>query len=268
MSTKISKEDLKSPDQMTKTLREGFVWTTSHSKMVIGAIGAFIVIGVGVSLMNYFTEKKEVSSQEKYFLLEKTYTDKKRGFEEASRAEIMAAQAKDKKAAPAFDPAKKASGDLEKDYGTVVSGFESFIAENPKTKAAQMAAVNLSDIYLTYKKNPEALTALEKVEKGLDKNDVLAGLVWMQMGNVYADRGDCKGAISKWEAITSQKGLAFAHDEAKLRMGLCFETLNDTAKAEALYTEVTKKEDASTTDFAASKEAQKYLRLLKAKQNL
>ncbi|MNT40352.1 hypothetical protein D3C72_1766590 [compost metagenome] len=50
-------------------------------------------------------------------------------------------------------------------------------------------------------------------------------------------------------------------------MGLCFETMNDLAKAEELYTQVTKKEDA-TADFAASREAQKYLRLLKAKKNL
>lgn len=268
MSKKFTKEELKSPDQMTQTLRQGFVWTTSHSKMVIGAIAAFVVIGVGASLANYFSDKKEVSSQEKYFLLEKSYTDKKRGFEEAARAEVMAAQAKDKKAAPAVDPAKKATGDLEKDYGSVVAGFEAFINEAPNTKAAQMAALNLSDIYLSYKKNAEALTALEKVEKGLDKGDVLAGLVWMQMGNVFADRNDCKGAIAKWETITNQKGLAFAHDEAKLRMGLCFETMNDSAKAEALYTEITKKEDTNTADFAASREAQKYLRLLKAKKNL
>nr|BFD66888.1 hypothetical protein HAGR004_19100 [Bdellovibrio sp. HAGR004] len=267
MSTKISKDDLKSPDQVTQTLRQGFVWTTAHSKMVITAIAAFVVIGAGASLMSYFSEKKELTQQEKYFLLEKAYTEKKRAFDEASRAEQMKAQTKDK-AAPAVDASKKATGDMDKDYGTIVSSFEALIVDAPKTKAAQMAALHLSDIYLTYKKNEEAAAALTKIEAGLAKDDVLTALVLMQFGNVLANKGDCKAAIEKWQALASSKSLAFAHDEAKLRMGLCFESLNDVAKAEELYTEVSKKEDVNNTDFAASKEAEKYLRLLKAKKNL
>lgn len=268
MSTKFSKEEMKSPDQVTQTLRQGFVWTTTHSKMVIGAVAAFVVIGAGVSLMSYFSEKKEVSQQEKYFLIEKSYTEKKRGFEEAARAEIVASQAKDKKPAPAFDPAKKATGDLTKDYGTVITGFAAFIADAPNSKAAQMAALNLSDIYASYKMNDEALTTLQKVEKGLDKDDMLTALVWMQMGNLLANKSDCKGAVEKWQTLANNKSLAFAHDEAKLRMGLCYEAMNDLAQAEAVYSEVGKKGDQNTTDFAASREAQKYLRLLKAKKNL
>jgi hypothetical protein len=266
LTTKLTKEDIKSPDQMTKTLREGFVWTTTHSTMVLGAIALFVVIGVGVSIFGYFSDKKETTQQEKYFLIEKNYTETKRGYEEAARAELMAAQAKDKKApAPA---GKKASGDLQADYGTVVSGFEAFLNEDAKSKAAQMAALNLSDIYASYKKNDEALAALQKVEKGLDKDDMLTGLVWMQTGNLLANKNDCKGAVEKWQNITNSKSLAFAHDEAKLRMGLCFESMNDLAKAEEIYTEIGKKEDPATTNFGASREAQKYLRLLKAKKNL
>lgn len=268
MSTKFSKEELKSPDQVTKTLRQGFVWTTAHSKMVIAAVAVFVVIGAGISLAGYFSEKKEVSQQEKYFLIEKAYSEKKRGFEEAVRAEMMAAQAKDKKNVPPVDASKKASGDIQKDYGPEIQGFTAFINDAPTTKAAQMAALNLSEIYMNYKQNDEALSTLQKVEKGLDKSDVLTGLVLMQMGNALANKADCKAAVEKWEAITGNKSLAFAHDEAKLRMGLCFESMNDLAKAEQLYTEIAKKEDQNTTDFAASREAQKYLRLLKAKKNL
>ncbi|MNS59040.1 hypothetical protein D3C72_919860 [compost metagenome] len=269
MSTKLTKDDVRSPDQVTKTLREGFVWTTSHSKIVIGAIMAFIVVGLGASLWSYFSEKKETALQQKYFVVEKAYLDKKRGFEEAARAELMAAQApKDKKAPqpPAVDPSKKASGDLQKDFGTVITGFEALIADAPNTQAARMAALNLSDIYSSNKKFDEALASLTKVEKGLAKNEALTALVLSQMGNLNADKGDCKAAIEKWQSITTHKGLAFAHDEAKLRMGLCYESLSDLSKAEQLYTEVSKKESA-TADFSAAKDAEKYLRLLKAKKN-
>ncbi|MBO9668496.1 MAG: tetratricopeptide repeat protein, partial [Bdellovibrio sp.] len=219
MSTKFSKEDLKNPDQVTKTLREGFVWTTAHSKIVITAVIAFIVVGVGVSIGGYLSEKKEVSTQEKYFSLEKSYLEKKRGFEEAARAEITAANAKDKKAAPAVDPSKKASGDIQKDYGTVIAGFEAMVNEAPKTTAGQMAALNLSDIFSMYKKYDEGLAALNKVEAGLNKSDVTSGLVYMQMGNLLSDKGDCKAAVEKWQVVVGSKAFAFAHDEAKLRQG-------------------------------------------------
>lgn len=268
MTTKISKEDLKSPDQMTQTLRRGFVWTTAHSTMVFAAFGAFVVIGIIVSVVSYLSEKKETTQQEKYFALEKSYTEAKRSFEEAARAEMIAAQTPKDKATPPTSTAKKATGDLQQDYGSVVTGFESFIAEDSSSTAAQMAALNLSDVYLSYKKNDEALAALQKVEKSVDKKDLLGALIYMQMGNVLANKNDCQGAIEKWQVVASSKALDFAHDEARLRMGLCYESMNDPSKAEAIYSEIAKKTDPSATDFAASKEAEKYLRVLKAKKNL
>lgn len=266
MSIKISKEDLKSPDQMTETLRKGFVWTAGHSKIVFAVLGVFIAIGVIYSIISYTTEKKEIAHQESYFLLEKAYSEKKRGFEEADRAVMMATQSKDKKA-EAEALKKKPTGDLEKDYGTEVANFEGFIQTNPQTRAAQMAALNLSEIYMNYKMNDKALAALEKVEKGLDKKDMLTALVFMQMGNAKSAAGDCQSAVMSWQNVVNNKALAFAHDETKLRMGLCYESMNDLAKAEQAYQEVGNS-NAESTDFTASREAQKYLRLLKAKQNL
>lgn len=268
LSTKFTKEELKSPDQVQKTLRQGFVWTTGHSKIIIAAIAVFIVVGLAVGIGGHISESKEQAQQEKYFGVEKQYAKIKAGFEEVARAEAAAAQAKDKKAAPPVDLSKKASGDITKDYGTVLQGFEALIAEAPKSKAAQMAALHVSEIYVNYKQDDKALETLNKIEAGVNKKDVLASLVWMQMGNILANKGDCKTAVTKYQSIADTKTLAFARDEAKLRMGLCYESMNDTAKAEQLYTEVSKNEDPATTDFAASREAQKYLRLLKAKSNL
>lgn len=251
---------------MTETLRKGFVWTTGHSKVVLAVAGAFIAVGVIYSFISYSKEKKEVAQQERYFILEKAYSEKKRSFDEADRAIAVAIQGKDKKA-EAEALKNKPSGDLEKDYSTEVANFESFIQAAPQTKAAQMAALNLSEIYMHYKMNDKALAALEKVEKGLDKKDMLTALVFMQIGNAKADAGDCQSAIMSWQNVVNNKALAFAHDETKLRMGLCYESMNDLAKAEQVYQEIGNS-NAGSTDFTASREAQKYLRLLKAKQNL
>lgn len=253
---------------MTQTLREGFVWTTSHSKVVLSAILVFVVFGAGASIYSYFNTKKETSLQEKYYLIEKEYTEKKRGFEEVTRAETMAAQSKDKKNLPAIDLSKKASGDLQKDLGGVVTGFKALVSEAPKTVAAQMAALNLAEIFSNYKLSEDAIASLTQVEKSLSGKDAMSALILQKLGNLYADKGDCKTALEKWESIVSHKALTFAHDEAKLGMGLCYESLNDLAKAEQMYGEVSAKKDAETSNFAAAKDAERYLRILKAKKNL
>ena len=90
MSTKLSKDDVKNPDQVLKTLTQGFEWSQNHSRALVVGLIAFIAIGIGWVLMNNMSEKKETQAQETYFHFEKNYLDKKRGFEEAERALCLA----------------------------------------------------------------------------------------------------------------------------------------------------------------------------------
>ncbi len=257
-------KDAKTPDQMTQTLRKGFVWTATHSKVVAVGIVIFVAIGLGTSLYGYFKQKTEVTQQEKYFLLEKSYLTKKADFDAAERE---AARPQDKKTPP-VEAAKRPTGDIAKDYGTAIADLENFIAENPRTQAAQMAALHLSDAYLKYKNPDTALALMQKIEPGLDKTEALSALVQIQWGNILADKGYCAGTLSRWEQVTLVKRFAFAHDEARLRMGFCYQSMNDMAKAEQVYTEVAKSAGTSDRDFAAAREAEKFLRLIKAKKNL
>lgn len=268
---KLSKADLKNPDQVTKTLRKGFVWSTDHSKIVVTLVVLFILLGVGVSISQYLTETKETKLQVKYYPLEKQFGEKRRGFEEAAQAEVNLNQAKTSKnkdlKTPAFDPAKKATGDLQRDFGTVIAGFEALINESPKSTAAQMSALNLSAIYLNYRKNEEALTVLQKVEPGLNHKEYISGLVYLQLGKVLANKNDCNSALSVFQKVLDSKSFQFLHGEAKLQMGLCYESLNDWAKAEELFKDVAKKgTSASGENMAMAQDAEKFLRLLKAQK--
>lgn len=266
MSNKNDKVDLKSPDQVTQTLRKGFVWTTKHSNIVFSIVGVLVLVGGAWAVMSMFSHKKELAQQEKYYLLERALTEKKRGFEEAKRAEEVALQAKNSKQAQEA-AGKKATGELDKDYGAIVTDLNSFIEQEPKSMAAQMAALNLSDLYQDYKKDEEALAVLQKVEPGLSKKEVLTGLVWLKKGNLLANQNQCEQAIQAWSQITENKVLNFAHSEAKLRMGVCYETLQNSEKAQALYQEIVST-DENESNYAVLLEAKKYLKLIKAKQNL
>lgn len=265
---KFSKDELRNPDQITKSLREGFVWTTTHSKLVITLVAAFIVIGGGITFTQYLSDSKEIKMQTKYYSMEKAYIEKRRGFEEAA-AEIKPPQEKGKKPAVVADLSKKATGDVQKDFGSIIASFDSLIGEAPHSNAAQMAALNISDIYLDYKKTDEALAALEKVKSGLNNSAATSAMIYMQMGQVYVNKNDCTSALTLFQKVADSKNFQFVHGEAKLRMGLCFETLNDSAKAEQFYAELAKKDEASGGSYMAiSNEAGKFLRLLRAKKSL
>lgn len=252
MSTKFTKEELKQPDQFQAELRKGFIWTTKHSKAVIAAVALFGVVGGGLALSSHFSKQKEIQHQEKYYSLEKSFVEKKRVFDEAKAQK---------------DATKMSTGDIVKDYGDIPAQMEAFIKESPKSHAAQMAALNLANLYSDYGKLAESQNLLQLVEPGLSSSDQISGLVYLKLGGLLADQKNCEKAIEYWSKITGKSDMAFAHDEAKLRMGICYESMNQLDKAEQLYTEVSTKQE-QTSDFGASRDAEKYLKLMKAKKNL
>lgn len=267
MSTKLSKEDVKAPDQVLKTLNQGFQWSQSHSKALIAGLIAFAVIGIGYSIFSNMAERKETQAQEAYFKFEKSYLDKKRDFDEAERSAARP-PAKDAKDQPA--PKAKASGDMEKDFGPEVAGFKQVMEGHPSSKAAQMAALNLSEIYMNYKKTDDAAAALQKVE-GMGGKDLISSIVLSQYGSVLSEKGDCKGAVDQWNKVLSRSEAGFLHDTLRIKSAFCYEKLNDFAKAEELYKKVSQNsqdpKNPQAGETGLGKDAEKYLRLLKIKKN-
>lgn len=252
---KLTKAQVKTPDKFQQNLAQGFQWTTKHSKAVLIGLAAFVVIGAGVSAKSYLDLQKETEIQSQYFLVEKAFMEKKSEFEAASRPQPPLA--KGQTPPPALP---KASGDLAKDYGTVPQDFLSVIEKAPKSKAAQMAALNLSDLQLEYKQMDDAKTTLSKVHA--DGKDLLSAMVLIQLGTLQANQNDCQSAVSTWQKVLASKDTKSLHSAARLKSGLCYEALNDKAQAEKLYAQI-RDEDK---DSASAKSAEKYLRLLQAKQ--
>ncbi len=257
MSNKIDKHEARTPDALSETLQEGFKWSTQHSQMLGLAVGAFILIGGGYSIWSVLSANKEAELQTAYYKIEKQYLEKKSKFEEGAKATPEAkADAKSEKLV--------ATGDLEKDYGPEIKGFQDFVSNNNSSKAALMAALNLSEIEVNYQKPSEALEALKKVESHASGNDLLSALVMNQMGNLYSETQDCKSAVDKWKKVITNDKAKFLHEEARLRSGLCYETLNDNTKAEEMYTQLMQ---GQNQDSVISRTAEKYLRLLKLKKS-
>lgn len=262
--------DVKKPDQFLETLNRGFQWSISNSSLLLGILIVVLLIGGGAAAWSTIQQSKEADMQEKYYVLEKKILEKKRGFAEAEQKEKMKqSAAKAGQSAPKTDePAGTLpTGDLAKDYGTLPEELNALIDAAPKSTAAEMAALNLAEIFARYQNPDEAMKVLNKVNTSNKSNDLIGALVVNMKANFMADKGDCGGAISLWENLAKESKAKFLHSEAKLRMGLCFETMNDLGKAEQMYSEVAAKDTKdATADSSAAKDAERYLRLLKMKK--
>lgn len=219
-------------------------------KAIAGVFVLFIVGGIAFSYMSYQKVQKEQNAQESYFLAEKKFLDLK------SKKENPENIAKD---------AKEQKKDEPVDFSPIKKDFEKVIADYPKSKAAQMAALYLADILRGEKNLDQALVVLQKVANS--DSGLINTLIKNGIGQILADKESCPEAIQVWQKIIESKEASFIHNEAKIQVALCLKKINNLEKAEEILTNlVNQKSEGSLEASATSKEAEKYLRLIQFKK--
>lgn len=271
MSHTISKDELRRPDQLTAVGRNLFYHTMQNQKLIIGVLVMVALAGVGYVLWEKTSLDKELQIQEQYYVVEKTYLKKKEGFEKSESSKKDIAKADDKKVSePISEPA---SGDLTKDYGSEVEGWTKLIDNKASSKAAAMAALELSHLYLKYNKNGEALQILSKVKNQQNSDSLLGAMVFHAYASLLSNQGQCQEAVSVWENLEKKKKMSFIVEQAQLGRALCLETLGQVEKAEGILNDlvagkaVTDKQAQPKPKDQTQRFAEKYLRYLKVKKN-
>lgn len=218
-----------------------------HWKLVVGLF-VVIIVGGGVwSAIAASNGNKEHKAQESYFVAEKTYLD-----------------VKNKAAAPQTG-AKETKTVSAADYQSSKLAFEKVIQDYPGSKAAQMAALYLSDILTSENNSEQALSVLQKVET--NDNGLVNTLVQQQIGHMQADKNLCPEAVVTWQKIINRKEASFLHNEVKVQQALCYQKMNENKKAEEILTNLAnQKPDNAMEASGISKEAEKYLRLIQFKK--
>lgn len=228
-------------------------------KLVLGLCAIIILGGAGLAVQSAVSTSSEKAVQEKFFIIEKKYTDYKTKMEMPDKPKA------DKSTTPAAAINPKPTAEvLKMQLATVKQDFEKFISDSGKSKAAQMAALYLAEILRQERNNDLALTTLQKVET--KDSGLVNTLVQQQIGQLLADGGKCSEAIALWGKIIARKEASFLHNDLKIQQALCYQKLNDSKKAEELLTNIANQKSEGPADSPTVKEAAKYLRLLQIRK--
>lgn len=208
------------------------------------ALSAVVIVG---GLIATFVAQKSVSQekqvQEKFFALDaklKKYKEEK--FKSANPAENN----------------KSDQVNITVNVDQLKTELEQFINENTGTVASQMAALELSELLGSEKKEAEALALLQKAESN---SDLLTNvMVRMKIAQFLADQDKCSEALVVWDKILKSKSTIYLHAEVKLNQALCYKKMNDLVKAEEILNQV--RNDKSEQNGQAVSEADRILRLI------
>ncbi|MCM2280853.1 MAG: tetratricopeptide repeat protein [Bdellovibrionaceae bacterium] len=256
----MDKDELKRPDVFLQTMEKSLTAFDRHRSLITGALAVLIVAAIGYLVWNYVQGSAERKAASDLYVTEAQYFKIKEGFDKA-KYEALAPPPAGEKTEDKKDKATPSTGDLQKDYGAVLPGFEEVIQKHAKTAAGAQAALWLAEIYLEYKQPEKAAEALAKVAPQQKTDSMLFGATHMLYGTALASKGDCTQAVGSWQKVLESEGNAFLHPEALLKSGVCYENLQQNDKATEMYRRVT--ENHSETSAAQS--AKTYLRALEMK---
>lgn len=212
-------------------------------KGILGLAGLVIVAGLIMTLVSANSVKKEKLTQEKFFAIDakvKKYKEEK--FRPADKTADAKAQV----------------ANVPVDVNQLKSELEAFVSENTGSVAAQIAGLELANIYSDENKSAEALALLQKVET---KSDLLSNvLVRMKIAQSLADQDKCSDALVIWGKVLATKATSYLHAEAKINQALCYKKMSDLVKAEEILNQV--KNDKADETGQSNKEAERILRLI------
>lgn len=222
--------DIRDPDSFQETILGFWHFIEKHAASFAAALAVGLLVLVGFVVKSWWHEREERKAQEAYHATEAKFTKIKEGFDRAKMRSLMPALSKDEK-----NPAASATGDLDKDYGAVLPDLEKFAREHVGTSAGAQAAILAAETYLTYGKADQAVAIAEVASKGAPSNSLLGALVTVQWGSALATKGDCGQAVKVWEQVLANKSAKYLYGDVSLRTGLCYEQMNDGAKALEMY---------------------------------
>ncbi|MES2964988.1 MAG: tetratricopeptide repeat protein [Bdellovibrionota bacterium] len=249
--------EIKNADAVQSSLAGAFNWVEDNAKVVVAVLVIAILASIGYAGLQWVGRRQERAAQEAYYMAESKFTKLKEGFDKAKFKAFLPPTKTDDPSAPKETPA---SGDLAKDYGTVLGDLEKIAKDHAGTAAGAQAGLLVADTYVSYKQPDKAIEYVQVAATKLKPNQTLQQLSVMMWGNALAVKGDCQQAVTHWQTVLKNDAAQFLHPDASLRSGLCLEKMGNMDAALEMY-----RKAASASESAAGTAARGFLRALEVK---
>lgn len=249
--------DARTPDAFLTLSDKLLQWIEKNALLLGILVTAALVVGLGALAFDQYEGWTERKAAGRIYEAESALNQKREEFAKADndRLQAMTKEMSDKKdkKMPKLEPLKV---DFEANYAAPAATYEKAILADKNSKAAAIAAINLAGFYLSNNKAELAAALLEQVGGG--GSGTLKALLQAQRATLAMEKGDFERAINEFEMITQNKEVDFLHSVALLKIGVCYERLQQLDRAKETYIRV-------STEFGeteSARTAKGYLRLL------
>lgn len=191
MSDKLTRKELKAPDEFQKLGAQALPFFVQHQKTIVGAVVIFLVVGLGVTLIQYLGLRGE----------EKASYELGAALKDLSR-EVREVPSSEPNSPPTFKT------ETEKN-DAVIKSLTDFRSKQGGSRASATAALPLGHALLREGKTAEALAAFDDYLKGSANDDPLRPTALEGKGYALEAKKDYDGALAAFDQLAKENSAEF-----------------------------------------------------------
>lgn len=262
MSKKLTKEEVKKPDAFIHYTDKLIEWIERHGKILTMVLAFIVLAGASYVLFNKYQQYNEVSAQESLYHLRVELEKLNEKFKAKDEKTKSTKVNKDTTQDAPDEESTKLPKDFTEHFLAIIAKYKEFINEHPGTGAQSAAYIQLAHLYAENKKWSEVSELLTQPLNQLKKESFYHGLMAMLKSQALMNQEKYNEATAILEGVSGQDQQKHLHAESLLRIGLCYEKLEDFVKAKQYFERVSREFEESE----AANLAKNYLRYLALKE--
>ncbi len=197
---KMSRKELKAPDEFQKLGAQAMPFLESHQKLIVTAIIGAVVLASVVAIASHFMARSQAAATNEYATTLKVLQ------RPVNPNPVATKPAEGEEPADVEEPPFKS--ELEKDEA-VVKALTEFRARSSGSKAAANAALPLGQALLRLGKPAEALTAFDDYLKGSDPTDPLRPTALEGRGYALEEKKELDQALAAFDQLAKENSSDF-----------------------------------------------------------
>jgi tetratricopeptide (TPR) repeat protein len=199
---RITKKQLKEPDEFITLTERAFIFIREHSKKVAGGGILFLVLILAFIVFQMWDKKKEEEAAREFGVATGLY---ERGIAQAREGSIQ--------------------GDKD-----ILAKFDEVITRFPRTSSGRFSLLYKGNVYLKRGEFDEAIKAYTAFLDKSGKERLYRYFAWEGLGHAYEGKKDYAKALEAYQKIV-EVGEGYQLAEANLNIGYCYEKLGKSKEA-------------------------------------